>query len=130
MPKVLVIDDDEITLTLIQNILQDEGCEVFSTADGPQGITIFKRQKPDLVLLDLGLPSMNGLEVLRKIRALDGEAKVIVVTGYSSVESAEVAQRYGAFDYVKKPANYSDFLSRIRTALGIKPEEDVPPPRQ
>jgi DNA-binding response OmpR family regulator len=117
MPRVLVIDDDEITLTLLQNVLQDEGCEVFSTADGPQGITIFKRMEPDLVLLDLGLPSMNGLEVLRKIKAIDQDARIIIVTGYGTEEAAEVARKYGAFDFVQKPANYEDFLTRIRAAL-------------
>ena len=68
-------------------------------------------------MLDLGLPSMNGLEVLRKIRRIDGNAKVIVVTGHGSDESAEVAQRYGACAFVQKPFNNAEFLEILRSAI-------------
>ena len=91
MAKVLVIDDDEMHLMLMGNILENAGYNVSSTADGPQGIAMYKEHRADLVLLDLGLPSMNGIEVLREIRAADAESKVIVVTGYGCIESAEVA---------------------------------------
>jgi len=117
MPKVLVIDDDELLLSLMQNILQGEGYSILSTADGPRGIAIYKEERPDVVLLDLGLPSMNGLEVLRKIRSLDENAKVIVVTGHGSAESVEVAYRSGAWDFVQKPFNNTDFLKLIKNAI-------------
>ncbi len=117
MAKVLIIDDDEMVLALMQNILQDEGYSVLTTADGPQGISIYKEQRPDIVLLDLGLPSMNGLEVLRKLRSFDLGARIIVVTGLGTSDSAEVALRYGAWDFVHKPINYADFLKRIKAAI-------------
>jgi DNA-binding response OmpR family regulator len=117
MSKVLVIDDDEMVLALVQRILSLEGIETFTTADGPQGLTIYRERRPDIVLLDLALPGMNGLEVLRKIRQFDGAARVIVVTGSGSNESAEVALRYGAFDFVRKPVDYADFVRRIKAAL-------------
>jgi DNA-binding NtrC family response regulator len=117
MSKVLVIDDDEMLLSLMQNILQMEGYTILSTADGPRGIAIYKEERPDVVLLDLGLPSMNGLEVLRKIRSFDDKAKVIVVTGYGSAESVEVAYRSGAWDFVQKPFNNADVLRLIKTAI-------------
>jgi len=117
MASVLVIDDDEITLALMQSILEEEGYQIFSTADGPQGIAIYRDRKPDLVILDLALPSMNGLEVLRKMRKFDADAKIIVVTGFGSEESARVALRYGAWGYIEKPVDYATFLHQIRTAM-------------
>jgi len=117
MLKVLVIDDDEMVLALVQKILTMEGFEALTTADGPQGLTIYKERRPDMVLLDLALPGMNGLEVLRRIRQLDPEARVIVVTGSGSNESAEVALKYGAYDFVRKPVDYADFVRRIKAAL-------------
>jgi DNA-binding response OmpR family regulator len=119
MARVLVIDDDEMVLALVQRILSLEGFETLTTADGPQGLAIFKDRRPDVVLLDLALPGMNGLEVLRKIRQLDEKAKVIVVTGSGSDESAEVALRYGACDFVRKPVDYADFVRRIKAALPV-----------
>jgi DNA-binding response OmpR family regulator len=119
MARVLVIDDDEMVLALVQRILSLEGFETLTTADGPQGLALFKERRPDIILLDLALPGMNGLEVLRKIRQLDEKAKVIVVTGSGSDDSAEVALRYGACDFVRKPVDYADFVRRIKAALPV-----------
>jgi CheY-like chemotaxis protein len=117
MKKILVIDDDEMVLALTQSVLVGQGYSTLSTADGPQGITIYKEQRPDLVLLDLGLPSMNGLEVLRKIRSFDPKARVIVITGYASQESEQVAVQHGACDFVRKPVDFTHFLQRIHAVL-------------
>ena len=95
----------------------DGGYTVLTTADGPQGIAIFKNSKPDLVLLDLGLPSMSGIDVLREIRRIDPRAKVIVVTGYSSVESTVHSMQAGAYDYIQKPFNVQMLLNKISSAL-------------
>lgn len=118
MPRrVLLIDDDEMLLNTLQELLHREGYQVLSTADGPQGITIYKERHPDLVLLDLGLPSMNGLEVLRKIREIDAEAKVIVITGNDSKEAAEVALRSGALTYLIKPVDPGPLLKFFKSNL-------------
>jgi DNA-binding response OmpR family regulator len=108
-----------MVLALVQRILSLEGFETLTTADGPQGLALFKERHPDIILLDLALPGMNGLEVLRKIRQLDEKAKVIVVTGSGSDDSAEVALRYGACDFVRKPVDYADFVRRIKAALPV-----------
>ena len=118
MPRrVLVIDDDEMMLNTLQDLLYRGGYEVLSTADGPQGITIFKERHPELVLLDFGLPSMNGLEVLRKIRDLDAQARVVVVTGHASDESAQVALRNGALSYLTKPVDPDALLQMLDAQL-------------
>lgn len=119
MPKILIIDDDEMQLQLQRTFLTDGGYTVFSTADGPQGILLYKTHHPDLVLLDIGLPSVSGIEVLKEIRQLDQKAKVIVITGYASVESAVLAIREGAWDYVKKPFDINVLVKKIESALSM-----------
>ncbi len=119
MPKILIIDDDEVQLRLQQSILAGQGYALFSTADGPQGILLYRTHHPDLVLLDIGLPSISGIEVLKQIRQIDPKAKVIVITGYASVESAVVAIREGAFDYVRKPYDINVLLQKVESALSM-----------
>ncbi len=117
MSNILIVDDDEVQLRLQRILLMKEGYTVFTTADGPQGITIYKKNHIDLVLLDLGLPSMSGIEVLKEIRRFDGKAKVIVVTGYPSVESTVLAMQCGAWDYIQKPVDVEQLLKKIDSAL-------------
>jgi DNA-binding response OmpR family regulator len=119
MSRILIIDDDEMFLQVMQGLLVDEGFEVLATADGPRGLELFKGHAPDLVLLDQALPSMNGLEVLRKIREIDSDAKVIMITGYGSEDSSQVALRYGAFDFLRKPVGANALLEKIHSALGM-----------
>jgi len=117
MPRILVVDDDEQLLLLVRQILQKEGYEVLSTADGPHGIEIYIRDRPDLVLLDIGLPSMDGIEVLKNIRAQDEKAKVIVFTAYAAEWTSTEAYASGASDFIEKPVKPSLLLERIRKLL-------------
>ncbi|HLF14037.1 MAG TPA: response regulator [Bacteroidota bacterium] len=119
MPKILLIDDDEVQLQLQRMLLSSQGYTVHSTADGPQGILLYKTLRPDLVLLDIGLPSISGIEVLKQIRQIDEKAKIIVITGYASVESAVLAIREGAWDYVRKPYDVNALLKKIESALSV-----------
>ena len=119
MSRLLLIDDDEIALNLLQNFLQEEGHEINSTADGPQGIALFKQRRPDVILLDLGLPSMNGLEVLHRIKSIDPAATVIIITGLGSEEAEQVARGYGATAFLRKPLDLDDLEAAIRQALGV-----------
>lgn len=117
--SILLIDDDEMQLEAMRTLLSDSGYHVYATADGPQGIELYKGHRPDVVLLDLGLPSMSGLEVLKKIREFDQAAKVIVVTGYGSVESAVLVLRHGALDYFEKSGKTSLLLEKIQSAFKL-----------
>jgi DNA-binding NtrC family response regulator len=119
MPKILIIDDDEVQLSLLQTLLADQGYTLYSTADGPQGVELFRTHRPDLVLLDIGLPSISGIEVMKQVRQIDGKAKIIVITGYASVESAVHAIREGAWDYIRKPYNLQELGRKVETALSI-----------
>ncbi len=117
MGPILIIDDDEMVLQTTQDVLGEEGYDVLATADGPRGLEIVRGQRPSLILLDLALPSMNGLEVLRKIRDIDPAIKVIVITGYGTEEASQVARRYGAYDFLGKPVSTETLLAKIRAAL-------------
>jgi DNA-binding response OmpR family regulator len=117
MHTILIIEDDELQIALLRHFLIDEGFTVYATADGPQGITIFENQEIDLVLLDIGIPSMSGLEVLQEIRKIKCDAKVIVITGYPSVESSVQAIKYGASEYLQKPIELKILLEKIKNTL-------------
>lgn len=116
METVLVIDDDEIHRELFSLLLTDEGYRVVTAPDGLQGLALYKQQRPTLVFLDLSLPDTNGLEILRAIRRFDERAKVIVITGYGSVESAVAAMQSGAVDFVEKV----DLVGNFREAMSRK----------
>jgi DNA-binding response OmpR family regulator len=117
MQRILLIDDDELILMMMRNALENEGYQVLSTADGPQGITIYKEHEPDLVLLDIGLPSMSGLDVLKELRSFDSKARVIIISGYGASESVSLAIRYGAWDFVEKSIPLQELMKKIREAL-------------
>jgi len=114
---ILIIDDDENQLRLLRGVLSGEGYDVAATADGPQGLLIFKQRRPDLVLLDIGLPSMDGLEVLSTMRREDPTLNVIVITGYHSAEMTVQAIRSGARDLIRKPFDVNDLLTKVRNAF-------------
>ncbi|SRR5712692_1653469 len=113
MGTILVIDDDEMLLEMLRAYLSDSGYRVVATADGPQGIELYKIDHPDVVLLDIGLPSMSGIEVLKEIRRYDIDAKVIVITGYGSVKAAALALHHGAVDYYDKLDKANVLLEKI-----------------
>jgi two-component system, response regulator, stage 0 sporulation protein F len=115
--KVLLIDDDELILVALQNALADEGISIQTTADGPHGLQLFEMEHPGLVLLDIGLPTMNGLEVLKRIREIDPDACVIILSGYAAPEIIQSAQELGARDFVEKTLPFSDLLEKIKLVV-------------
>ena len=117
MAEILVIDDDEFMLSTTHDILKSAGFNVITTADGPQGIEIYSRRKPMAVILDLGLPSMDGLQVLKQIRQVDPQAKVIVVTGYPSDAAESTARMMGAAGFLPKPFSRNVFVEKVESVL-------------
>jgi len=117
MADILLIDDDEFMLSTLSDLLVTAGFDVIQTADGPQGIELFERRKPAAVILDLGLPSMDGLQVLKRIRQIDQAAKVIVVTGYPSEAAADTARAMGASAFVSKPFARNELIEQIEAVI-------------
>ncbi len=103
MQKILVVDDEPIIRENLERILSEENYEVRSVALGKDALNILEETEMDVLLLDLNLPDINGLEVLKEAKKLDSELMVIIITGYASVESAVKAIKLGAYDYIKKP---------------------------
>ena len=117
MAKILLIDDDEMTLIFMRKMLEDSGFPVVATADGPHGIELFKEHHPQLVLLDIGLPGMSGLQVLRELRSLDPEAQVVIISGYKSDVTVRLALDSGAQEFIEKPVDARILLEKVRRFL-------------
>lgn len=112
MPKrLLIIDDDDRITTLFSDFFGNR-YEVETALSGLEGLTALLRRRPDLVLLDINMPGMNGLEVLRDIKRLDEHIPVIMVTANNEIAAAEEALKNGAFAYLPKPfqLQYADHL--------------------
>lgn len=115
--RILIIDDEEVLQDVLSSLLAQEGYDTLSARSGEEGLTLMRREPVDLVLLDLMLPTMSGQEVLRQITQEDPEQIVIVITAYSSVESAIEAMQGGAFHYIPKPFKNEEVLLTIRRGL-------------
>ena len=103
MRSVLVIDDEKPTLSMFALLLEAMGYRTFTAADGAEGIEVFERERPRVVFTDIKMPDMDGLEVLRRIKAMDPGAEVIVVTGHGDVELALASLNLDAADFIDKP---------------------------
>jgi DNA-binding NtrC family response regulator len=108
--QVLIIDDDELFVASLSDFLSGKDFTVSSARTGKEGMTIFERQQPALVLLDQKLPDMEGIEVCRKILEMDPRTKVILVTAYATVRCAVDAIKAGAFNYLSKPFELDELL--------------------
>jgi DNA-binding response OmpR family regulator len=103
MAKVLVVDDEPEAVELLVEFLSAKGYEVVTATDGEEAVKRVKEDRPHLVLLDVRMPKMNGMEALRRIREIDPETGVIMVTGVNEEDVGRKALEQGAFDYIVKP---------------------------
>jgi len=120
MNNILVVDDEEILQDVLGLLLRKEGFRPLAAKSGEDAILVYEKEPIDLVLLDLMLPGMSGLEVLKQIRQRDPDQVVIVITAYSSIEGAIEAMREGAFHYIPKPFKNEEVLLTIRKGLEQK----------
>lgn len=114
---VLIIDDDDDLRSFLENALDGEGYEVVSAATGEEGEALLEKKPVDVVLLDLKLPDKSGVSILRDIKRQEPNVHVIMVTGFSEVESAVRAMKLGAYDYIEKPSDASKLKLIIKRAL-------------
>jgi DNA-binding NtrC family response regulator len=115
--KLLVVDDDEASCRLIGAIFKADGFEVIAAHDGPSGLLKAATELPDVVLLDLHLPGLDGLKVLEKFMASTPSVPVVMFTGSRDVKTAVRATQLGAFDYLTKPVNHAEVKVVVRRAL-------------
>jgi two-component system KDP operon response regulator KdpE len=124
-PVALVIDDEVQIRRLLRVVLENENYEVFETETGQQGLMEIAGRRPDVILLDLGLPDLEGLKVLSRLREWS-EAPVIVLTVRDDVQEKVAALDAGADDYVTKPFSTPELLARLRAAQRkTRPEEEI-----
>jgi DNA-binding NtrC family response regulator len=123
--RVLAIDDEPQMIEWLKMVLEHEGYEVRTSLIGTKAEEIFKTWKPDVVVTDLMLPDVDGLDLLRRFKQAYQETEVIVVTGHGSVQKAVEATKAGAFDFVEKPVKDPDeLLARLRRALELRTLRD------
>ncbi len=123
MSKILVIDDEESIRLLLKLSLTHKGYEVILAEDGEKGVEAFKQTKPPIVLTDIKMPGMNGIEVLKQIKQLDPDTRIIVITGHGEMESAIEALQLEASDFINKPVSdeaLSVALKRAEEVLWLK----------
>jgi two-component system NtrC family response regulator len=117
MHTILVVDDEPNYLIILTEILRDEGFEVFAAENGEKALDIVRTTDLDLVLTDMQMPVMGGMELLRQVKAINHDLPVIMLTAYGEVEKAVAAMRDGAFNYLTKPFKNDELLANIAKAV-------------
>ncbi|TAH39939.1 MAG: sigma-54-dependent Fis family transcriptional regulator [Bacteroidetes bacterium] len=117
MSKILIIDDEKPIRNTLRDILQYEKFEIVEAADGAEGIRLAAEHNPDLVLCDIKMAKMDGLEVLSKLQELNPDMPVVMISGHGTIETAVEALKKGAYDYIAKPPDLNRLLVTVRNAM-------------
>jgi two-component system alkaline phosphatase synthesis response regulator PhoP len=126
MTTILVVDDEVGALTLIGIMLERGGFDVLKARDAYAALDILKQKSPDLIILDVMMPGMNGIELCRQIRSMDAHRNtpVVILSARGDPASVELGLEAGADDYLQKPILHHDLLSKIRSILDIDKNQD------
>lgn len=117
--KILFIDDERDACGLFEKIVEKKGFKVFTATTAERGFSLYKKELPDIVFLDLVMPDTDGIVLLKKIRKINPKQIVIILTGFGDLSSAKAAMRLGAYDYVSKPFDINAIIGSIKDALSI-----------
>jgi DNA-binding NtrC family response regulator len=115
--KILIVDDDKDTRDILSDLISSDGYKAITASDGRQALIETKAHSPDLVLLDIKLPGIDGLKVLEEIKKMDKDLPVIMLTAHEDVKGAVQAMKSGAFDYITKPFDNEEMVLNIKKAL-------------
>lgn len=130
---ILVVDDEDGVRESVREVLTDEGYRVLDTADCAQVLNLIKAERPDLVLLDIWMPQMDGIGLLKEIKSQEPDINVVMVSGHGNIHTAVTATKFGAFDFIEKPVSLEGLLSTVQRALGEAPgaqQKKLRPPEQ
>ncbi len=114
--KILIVDDEEIIVRLLSMSLKSDGYDTVSAYSGEEGLEIFKSQNPDLIITDIKMPGMDGLELLKTIKEIDPDKEVIIVTGHGDIDSTIKAFQHGASDFINKPVRDETLAIALKRA--------------
>ncbi len=123
-PTILVVDDEPAILQSLSGILMDEGFEVVTAANGYEALKTIDAESPDLVLLDIWMPGIDGIETLKAIKKDNPFIQVIIITGHGTIETAVKATKLGAFDFIEKPLSIDKIVVSINNALNFRRLEE------
>ncbi|HTY24399.1 MAG TPA: response regulator [Desulfomonilaceae bacterium] len=119
-PKVLIVDDEERFRTTMCKLLTVRGLEASSVGSGKEALKELRENSYDVVILDVRMPEMSGVQAMAELRKLDPFIEVIIMTGYASVDTAKKIMELGAYDYMLKPYNTDELIEKIEAAYDRK----------
>lgn len=123
-PSVLIVDDEPSILQSLSGLLYDEGFEVITATNGYEALKIIDSESPDLVLLDIWMPGIDGIETLKEIKKNNAFIQVIIISGHGTIETAVKATKLGAFDLIEKPLSIDKVIVAINNALNFRRLEE------
>ncbi|MEN8244650.1 MAG: sigma-54 dependent transcriptional regulator [Thermodesulfobacteriota bacterium] len=123
-PSILIVDDEPSIRDSLGGLLSDEGFEILTAANGYEALKVMDKDSPDLVLLDIWMPGMDGIETLKEIKKSNPYIQVIIITGHGNVETAVKATKLGAFDLIQKPLSIDKVIVSINNALNFRRLEE------
>lgn len=123
-PTILIVDDEPSIVQSLSGLLTDEGFEVTSAGNGYEALQQIESNAPDLVLLDIWMPGIDGLETLQEIKKKHPYTQVIMITGHGTIETAVQATKFGAFDFIEKPLSIDKVIVAINNALNFRRMEE------
>ncbi len=115
--KILIVDDEKELCDTLEEILAEEGYRTFSAYSGQSALKMIKKEKPGLVLLDIYMPKMDGIEVLNRVKKIDKKIVVVMITAYGTLDTAKKTLKLGAYDYITKPFDMNFIKRVVRNAL-------------
>jgi UDP-3-O-acyl N-acetylglucosamine deacetylase len=120
--KILIVDDEERVVQSVAGVLEDEGFQVARAKSGEEAIKVFQQEEPDITLLDIWMPGMDGIEVLKRLKWISPDCQVIMISGHATISTAMTAVKLGAFDFIEKPLSLDALLMTIHRALNQQKE--------
>lgn len=126
MIKLLVVDDEKGMTEQLKDFLEDRGFKVFAATSGKQGIEILNKEKPNIMILDILMPEIDGIEVLREVKKINPKTRVVMLTAVDDLKTKNIALGLGACDYLTKPYSFDQVDKTIRKIIAdICKEEGV-----
>ncbi len=123
-PAVLIVDDETTIIESLEGILSDDGFEVMHAFNGYEALKKIEQESPDIVLLDIWMPGMDGIETLKEIKKITPNLPVVMITGHGTIESAVDATKSGAYDFLEKPLSIDKVMVTINNALNFRKLEE------
>ncbi|MEE9497151.1 MAG: response regulator, partial [Desulfobacterales bacterium] len=123
-PSILIVDDEISILQSLGGLLSDEGFEVLTASNGYEALKVIDKESPDLVLLDIWMPGMDGIDTLQEIKKSNPFIQVIIITGHGTIETAVKATKLGAYDLIEKPLSIDKVIVAINNALNFRRLEE------